>query len=272
MKRVFAADIKPGDQVADIFRVVEARLAPYRDESKGQYMHLVLADRSGQVEARLWEGAGDLARWLAPGDVVRIQARATLYQGRIRLRLQSLEPADEEVVEPGDLLPAPRAETAEALAAIHGAIGRMASQPLKDLLSGIFGDPDVVGAFCLAPPERPGDLLGRTVDLIELAAPLARLDPALDADLLLAAILLHEIGYTKAVDSTLGNKSVAWLGVPILSDQVVAERLAHAPDFPPYLALALRNAILAAGGVATARSKEAAALVKLKELQATLAR
>ena len=75
MKRTYAAEIKPDDQVSGLFRVLEARLAPYRDGSKGHFMHLLLADRSGQVEGRLWEQAEEAASWLAPGDLVQVAGR-----------------------------------------------------------------------------------------------------------------------------------------------------------------------------------------------------
>ncbi len=150
MKRIYIADLKPDDPVNDIFRVVEARLAPYRDESKGQYMHLLLADRTGQAEARLWQGAEEVAGWLSPGDVVRVEGRAKLYQDRIRLRIDSLEPAGELLSGMAELLGPPVADVAEALRMIHGAISRVSQPPLQDLLASFFEDSDL-----LAGPE-PG--------------------------------------------------------------------------------------------------------------------
>lgn len=270
MKRQYIADIKPDDQVADVFRVVEARLAPYRDESKGQYMHLLLADRSGQVEGRLWEQAEEAAAWLNPGDVVRVRARAKLYQDRIRLRVDSLELAEESAPAAAELLPAPMVDVAEALAALNGAVTRIGQPALRELLESFLGDTDFVTALSMAPVERPGALLAATVQLLELASAVLRLAPKLDADLLLAAVLLHGAGHTAALSSRRGNKAVAWLGAAALSDQLVSERLSQQPDFPPDLAIDLRHAILASGDASAARSPEALALARLKELQAAL--
>jgi 3'-5' exoribonuclease len=270
MKRTYAADIKPGDAIADCFRVVEARLAPYRDESKGHYLHLVLADRSGQVEARLWEDAQDAAQWLAAGDVALVKARAALYQERIRLRVESIEPPGDDAPEPAELLAAPLVDVAETIAVVHGAIGHMRSSALRRLLQSFFGDGEFVEAFSLAPVERPGELLGQTVELLELAAPLRRLAEQLDHDLLTAAILLHGMGSTAALRGGTGARSVAWLGVAALSDQLLVERLAQMPDFPTDLALRLRHAILAAHEPAQARTAEAAVLAALRGLLAAV--
>ncbi len=260
------AAIKPDDQVSGVFRVLEARLAPYRDGSKGHYLHLVLADRTGQVEGRLWEDAQEAAGWLAAGDIAQVAGRAKLYEGRIRLRVDSIEPPDVNAVDLAELLPAPAIDVGEALAVIHTAVNRIGRRPLADLLAGLLGDGDFVSALSLTPPQRPGHLLETIVALLELAAPLRSLAPDLDHDLLTAAIVLHGIGATVALTQPRGGKAVARLGVAPLSDQLLAERLAQRPDFPPDLAIDLRHCILAAGDPSLARTREAAVLAALRSL------
>jgi 3'-5' exoribonuclease len=270
MKRVYVADLKPGDSVKEIYRVVEARLAPYRDESKGEYLQLLLTDRTGRVEARLWQNAASVASWLSPGGLVRVEGRATLYKDRIRLRIDSLEPADVPRSATADLFGPPVVDVGESLRIIHAAISRVSVPPLRDLLASVFEDGDLLAILSLAPPERPGELLVRTAELAELAAMASQVSSDLDADLLLAATLLHEVGAAQAVAGGAGAKAVAWLGVPALSDQLVAERLSHRPSFSADLAVELRHCILAAASPATARSREARVLISLRQLQTAL--
>ena len=260
------AAIKPDDQVTGVYRVLEARLAPDRDGSKGHYMHLLLADRTGQVEARLWEDAQETASWLARGDIVQVTSRARLYEGRIRLRVDSIEPADPDAIDLAELQPAATADVGEALALIHAAVERIGQRPLRDLLAGLLGDGDFISALSLTPPERTGELIETIVALLELAAPLRRLAPELDHDLLTAAIVLHGVGATAALTSPRGGKAVARLGVATLSDQLLAERLAQRPDFPDDLAIDLRHCILTAADPALARTPEAAVLAALRRL------
>lgn len=260
------AHIKPDDQVSGVFRVLEARLAPYRDGNKGHFMHLLLADRTGQVEGRLWEQAEEAASWLASGDIVHVTGRAKLYEGRIRLRVDSIEPADPGEIDLVELQPAASADVSEALALIHAAVQQISQQPLRDLLASLLGDGDFISALSLAPPQRPGELIETVVALLELAAPLRNLAPGLDHDLLTAAILLHGSGVTVALTSPRGGKAVARLGVAALSDQLLAERLAQRPDFPADLAIDLRHCILAAADPALARTREAAVLAALRSL------
>jgi 3'-5' exoribonuclease len=264
------AAIKPDDQVAGVYRVLEARLAPYRDGSKGHYMHLLLADRTGQVEGRLWQDAEETASWLAPGDMVQVAGRAKLYESRIRLRVDRIEPAAEDAVDRTELHPAASVDIDDALAQIRAAVGRISQRELHGLLVGMLSDGDLVTALSLTPPHRPGGLLESTVALLELAAPLRPVAPDLDHDLLTAAIVLHSIGATVALTGLHGGKAVARLGVAALSDQLLAERLAQRPDFPADLAIELRHCILAASDPAQARTREAAVLAALRSLNAAV--
>ena len=264
------AAIKPDDPVSGVFRVIEARLAPYRDGRKGHYMHLLLADSSGQVEGRLWEEADEAASWLAPGDVVQLTGRARLYEERIRLRVDTLAPVEETAMDLSTLHPAAAANIGETLAAVHAAVGRISQRPLHDLLTSMLGDGDLVTALSLTPPQRPGALLESMAALLELAAPLRSLAPDLNHDLLTAAIVLHGLGASAALTQPRGGKAVARLGVPALSDQLLAERLAQRPDFPPDLAIDLRHCILAASDPSLARTREAATLAALRGLYAAV--
>jgi len=272
MKHTHAADIKPDDQIVGVFRVLEARLAPYRDGSKGHYMHLLLGDRTGQVEGRLWDDAQEAAGWLAPGDIVQVSGRAKLYEDRIRLRVDSLALAKEHAIDLAEFQPVASVEVDEALGAIHAAVGHISQRALSELLVSILGDGDLVTALSLTPPQRPGEMLETAAALLELAAPLRHLAPELDHDLLTAAIVLHGIGATVALTHARGGKAVARLGVPALSDQLLAERLAQRPDFPADLAIELRHCILAAADPAQARTREAAALAALCALHAAIKR
>lgn len=270
MKRAYVADLKPEDSVKEIFRAVEARLAPYRDERQGQYLHILLADRTGRVEARLWQNAEAVANWLNPGDLVRVEGRVKLYKDRIRLRVDRVEPAGEPEAAMAGLLGPSLADADEALQVIHAAISRISRPALRDLLTSVFEDGDLLATLSMTPPERPGELLVRTAELVALATPLPTTNPDLDGELLLAAILLHELGATFAVPGGSGAKAAAWLGVPALSDQVLTERLSHRPDFPGDLAVELRHCILAIANPAAARSREARVLISLRQLQIAL--
>lgn len=263
MNSTLISAIKPDDQVSGVFRVVEVRLAPYRDGSKGHYLHLTLADRSGQVEARVWEHADETAAWLAAGDMVKLTARATLYQDHIRLRVSQIEAVADAAGLASELVATPAEDVADAWAEIEEAVARVHEPALRDLLAGVFGDGEFAQAFALAPVERPGRLLRRTLSLLALAEPLRREAPDLDHDLLTAALLLHAAGETAGLRGGAASRSLTWLGVAQLSDDLIVERLTQRPAFPADLALRLRDAVRYARQPSAGHTREAAALAAL---------
>ena len=60
-KGVFVKDLRPGERFTGFFQARHKQLEPFRDRSKGNFLTLILSDRSGQILARVWEQAPDLA-------------------------------------------------------------------------------------------------------------------------------------------------------------------------------------------------------------------
>ncbi|MCS6843728.1 MAG: OB-fold nucleic acid binding domain-containing protein [Caldilineales bacterium] len=271
MKRVYAADIRPGDRISDYFRLVEARLDRFKDAQKGHFLRLVLADRSGQIEARLWEGAEAAARQLQVDRPVRVRGRAVLDGDRLRLRLDQIEPAETGEVSLADLFPAPTVDLDSLLDVVLPAADHIADPNLRRLAMAFYGDGELVEAIALAPAAQPGSLLAEVADLLTIATGLAALSPRLDLDLLRAAILLYGVGLA-GLGIEPSRAALSLLGPAALSDQAIAERLAQMPDFPAELALRLRHAVRAAWEPACAQTPEAATLAALRQVRATLER
>ena len=67
MKKQFVRDLRPGDQVLSFFLVRHKQLEPFRDRTRGEFLTLILADRTGEVLARVWEDAPAVAETLEVG-------------------------------------------------------------------------------------------------------------------------------------------------------------------------------------------------------------
>ena len=76
MKSLYAADIRD-NQLVDGFFLVAAKHQGVAKNGAG-YLTLKLLDRSGEIEARVWERAEDLGRGFDKNDFVRVRGQATL--------------------------------------------------------------------------------------------------------------------------------------------------------------------------------------------------
>ena len=70
------------------------------------FMSLVLQDKSGDLEAKLWDTGEEQERLYAAGGIVRVGGEVHEYRGKNQLRIKSIRPArDEEGITLADLVP-----------------------------------------------------------------------------------------------------------------------------------------------------------------------
>ena len=92
-------------------RVVEGTYAVaskrrLRTRAGSPYLALELVDKSGRIEARVWNDVELLDTRFKEGDAVRVLGRVEQYRDRLQLEVRSLEPV--EVEDPATLAPALR--------------------------------------------------------------------------------------------------------------------------------------------------------------------
>src|SRR5215218_806521 len=103
MKSLYTADIRD-NQLVDALFLVSTKNHGVTKNGNG-YLVLKLLDRTGEIEARVWDRADDLARGFDKNDFVRVRGQATLYQGKMQIRVQDVSRVDEKAVAPEDFLP-----------------------------------------------------------------------------------------------------------------------------------------------------------------------
>ena len=92
MKSLYAADIRENQPIDDMFLVAQKNHGVTKGGSS--YLTLKLLDRSGEIEARIWDRADDLGRGFERNDFVRVRGQATLYQGKMQIRVQDVMRVD----------------------------------------------------------------------------------------------------------------------------------------------------------------------------------
>jgi len=164
MKEQFVRDIREGEKVLGFFLVKHKQLEDFRDRTRGQFLTLFLSDKTGQVLARVWEGAPELAETFEEGDVVKVLGEAEEYLGRLQVIVDKLRPAKEDEYELADFLPHTERDIEEMLATVRETIASVENPYLRALLDKFFADDEFVAAFSRAPSARrktPPRLPGR---------------------------------------------------------------------------------------------------------------
>jgi 3'-5' exoribonuclease len=220
------------------------------------FIRLVLADKSGEIEGKVWDRAQVLAPLFHEGDILEIEGSAGSYRGQLQVTVSDLQTVQGEV-DPTLFLEEAERDPAEMMADLRELMKALENPSLRRLVDRFLSDRQFVVAFQKAPAAKNfhhnyvGGLLEHTLSVCRLAVWVADHYPQLDRDLLIVAAFLHDVGKTRELSVT---PSIAYtdegrlLGHLVLGSAMLDEKLKEIRGFPPDLALRLRHMILSHHG------------------------
>lgn len=202
-KKLFVAQLIAGQQVQDIFLVSRKSLA--ETKAGKPYLALGLMDKTGEIEARLWDNALQFDAHSEEGAFVLVQAVAKPFRDQLQMVVQSLRPVAEERVRLADFMPASARPLAEMADELDAVIEGIADAALRALLREIFRD-ETLARFQRAPAAKKmhhayiGGLIEHSLSIVGMAQKTADHYPLLDRDMLIAGALLHDIAKIEEFD------------------------------------------------------------------------
>lgn len=259
-------------------RVVEgvyavARKQRLRTKKGASYLSLELVDRTGRIEARVWNDVELLDGRFAEGDAVRVLGRVSKFGERLQLDIRSVETAEADPVE---LTPSLRRDADELDGFLEFLAAEISHPGLAALVRRFTGDDRLRTSLRTLPAAEThhsyaGGLLEHTVGVATLVRETAQLHPRLRADLLLAAALLHDIGRVRELGRAPAFRQTEegrLLGHVHLGLRLIEER-AEALDAAPRAELL--HAVASHHDRAATRTAEAAVLYHANQLDAVAA-
>ncbi|MGB8854389.1 MAG: HD domain-containing protein [Pirellulales bacterium] len=232
MPRRLITELQPQIQIDQVFLATHKQLRPNRN---GQlYLQVDLADKSGAITGRLWNASDDDFNAFEDGDYVRVEGHTQLYSGSLQLIVTSIERVDPRTVDESEFRVLAEADVDRLWAELRSITDTIRSAPLRALVGELLSDEELCAAFCRCPAgvkhhhAYAGGLLDHVVNLLRLADRVAPLYPDLDRDLLLAGVLVHDIGKTVELESEKGfsyTDSGQLLGHVLLGLEIVDEKI-----------------------------------------------
>jgi 3'-5' exoribonuclease len=255
MKTSFVTDLNSEQNITSFFLVCEKEIRNTR-EGKA-YLRLELGDRSGTIEARMWDQFESAVKDISRDDFVKVQARVEIYRNRPQLSLQQVRLAKPEEVDLADFLPATKADVAKLYAQLLEFAASINNLFLKKLVSGILNDPAIAAKYKRAPAAKVmhhaylGGLLEHVISLCGLAKLAAAHYPELDVDLLLTAAMLHDVGkldelcYERAISYTVEGQL---LGHIMMEFETVSKAMDAIEGFPANLKTVVQHLLISHHG------------------------
>lgn len=157
------------------------------------YIDLVLMNKTGLVSAKYW---GEVIPPVS-GDVLDVNATVTEFNGKLQLRLEAIvfAPAD---VDKGEFLPYSPRPAEEMLQEVLSTIMEFQDKEIQQLTSELIGEAgEKLRVFPAAKQMHHaeiGGLLHHITSMLNLAKGIAANYPELNRDLLLAGVIIHDLG------------------------------------------------------------------------------
>ena len=255
MRKIVVKEIKDRTPVDSIFLVKEKITAMAKNGKP--YLNLRLMDKSGEVEAKVWDNVDTLAASFDKDDFIAVRSKASVYLGKMQLVIAELKRVPEEEVALADFLPETERDIREMEAELAALLASFTDVNLHRLLAAFFDDPAFMAVYRTAPAAKGmhhvylGGLLEHSLAVAHLVDRIVPLYSGLNRDLLVAGALLHDVGkvremtYLRSFDYSDEGKLLGHITIGV---EMVQEKIVALAPFPEELAMLLKHMLLSHHG------------------------
>ncbi len=247
---------REGENISDIYLVKHMQNAVTKNGKA--YQSLVLQDKSGNVDGKVWDPQSPGIEDYSEMDYVFITGDVTVFNGANQVNIKRLRVAREGEYNPSDYLPVSDKDIEEMYKDLLALIDSVKHEPMKKLLKSFFEDVDFKKRFCFHSAAKSvhhgfvGGLLEHTLSVARICDFYSKNYETIDRDLLLTAAICHDIGKLEEISPYPENDYTdegQLLGHIIIGARMVEDRInAQIPDFPKKKKAELLHCILSHHG------------------------
>ena len=255
MAKQFVADIKDRDPVTAVFLVKEKIMAMAKNGKP--YMNLRLMDKSGEVDAKIWDNVDALDKLFERDDFVQVRGKASVYLNKMQVVVAEITRIAEEEVNLADFLPKSTRDDNDMLRELDAVVAAIVDPHLKSLMETFLADEPLMAKYRTAPAAKGmhhvflGGLLEHSLSVVRLVKTIVPLYEGINEDLLVVGALLHDVGkihemsYERAFDYTDEGKLLGHITIGV---ELVEDKIRMVEGFPRELSMLLKHMLLSHHG------------------------
>jgi 3'-5' exoribonuclease len=255
VSKIFVSAIKDRDPVDAVF-LVKDKIAAMAKNGK-PYMNLRLMDKTGEIEAKVWDNVDVLGGIFEKDDFIAVRGKATVYLNKMQLVISELKRIPESEVELSDFLPATARDIAEMEGELGALVATLKDHHLRLLMESFLADSDFMAGYRTAPAAKGmhhvylGGLLEHSLAVAKLVDTILPLYAPLNRDLLVVGALLHDMGkvremvYLRSFDYTDEGKLIGHITIGV---EMIQEKISGIPGFPLETTILLKHMMLSHHG------------------------
>jgi 3'-5' exoribonuclease len=257
MKDFFLADCGNHENqvITSSFVVISKQIKPKK--SGDPYLALTLGDRTGQIEAKMWDNVEGSLDAFEQEDFIKVKGLVNRYKNRFQLTIHKLRKLGESEIDFSDYLSKTTKDIGELWQTLAGFVASFQNEHLKALVEAFMSDPEIAEAYRNAPAAKAlhhaylGGLLDHVVSLVRSCDLVSRNYPQINRDLLLTGAFLHDIGkiyeltYHRNFSYTTRGQL---LGHMVIELEMLQAKLAQLRGFPGELKILVEHLIISHHG------------------------
>jgi len=255
MKAPYVNEVEPNKVITTSFLVHSKEI---RQKKSGElYLSLLLGDRTGELDAKMWDNVSEVIDSFDRDDFVKVKGLIQIFHNRPQLTIHKMRRMDTSEIEFGDYFPCSKREAAEMWSELRATVAGMRNTHLRALVESFLDDGAIAERFRRAPAAKHihhaylGGLLEHVLSLCALARLTAQHYANIDYDLLLTGVVLHDVGKIYELNYERGfsySNDGQLLGHIALAVRMLSDKLRGLPDFPPALRSLVEHMILSHHG------------------------
>src|SRR5580692_9084796 len=194
----FVSDLKPNQVITTTFLVHGKDV---RQKKSGEpYLSLLLGDRTGDVDAKMWDNVAEVMETFERDDFVKVKGLLQIFHNRPQLTLHTIRRMDDREVDFTDYFPASARDADEMWRELRGFAAGIESPHLRKLVAALLDDEEIARRYRVAPAAKQihhaylGGLIEHVLSLCHLSRLAAGHYRNIDVDLLVTGAVLHDIG------------------------------------------------------------------------------
>jgi 3'-5' exoribonuclease len=237
------------------FVVVAKQIKPKKTGEP--YLALTLGDRSGQIEAKMWDNVEEVLDAFEQDDFLKVKGLINKYKQRFQLTIHKLRKLGDSEIDFSDYLPKTTKDIDELWRTLGGFVATFQNQHLRSLVEAFMADPEIAAAYRNAPAAKTlhhayiGGLLDHVVSLFRSCDLICKNYAQINRDLLLTGAFLHDIG---KIHELTYNRSFSYttkgqlLGHMVIELEMLHAKIALVPGFPDELKTMVEHLIISHHG------------------------
>jgi 3'-5' exoribonuclease len=259
MKKIFIKDIVKDLEVKDYFLVVKKAI--YSTRNNTRYASVKLKDKTGAIEAKIWERVDELAAVFNQNDIVYIESKAKPYQDQLQLNISHIRKEERTLTadEIKQFYPESSLDSRKNTESFNQLTDSISDESLKQLFLVFRQKSDLFDSYCLFPASvgvhhvSIGGLLQHSVLVAEMSSYASSLVGG-DRDIIITGSLLHDVGKLHEIGFKRGGFGYTdrgrLLGHITLGIMLLEDLISSVDNFPISLTDVLKHIILSHHGEA----------------------